>query len=210
MEAVAIEPITAEFLKKALANRDFIEIPASIDEFWALVETPNVRLEYINKYIIGTMSYGSTPHETIVSNIVFEFRTTFNKGNYRVFGSNRPIYAEICEETYFPDAHLISGELIEHHYEKTKTATKNPSVVVEVHSKSTRNYDLTDKLDCYKEMPSVQQIVYIESTQPRIRIFNRTNRPERWLEITYSNMSEKVRILNHQISMAKIFQDVVF
>lgn len=210
MVAVSTEPITAEFLKKALANRDYIEIPASIDEFWALVDIPGIRLEYVNKHIIGTMSYGSTPHETIVSNVIFEFRTTFNKGNYRVFGSNRPIRAEICEEIFFPDAHLISGDLREYHYDKSKTASLNPAVIVEVHSKSTRNYDLTDKLDCYKDMPTVQQIVYIESTQPKIRIFNRTSKPERWLEITYSNMFDKVKILNHQIPMTKIFQDVIF
>ena len=210
MVAIGTQPTTVETLKLAFEQADFIEIPASIDTFWQLIELPDYRLEYVNKHIIGTMSYGSTPHETIVSNVVFELRTAFNEVGFRVFASNRPVFAAACEEVYMPDVHLVVGTLQEYHYDKTKTASLNPTVVVEVHSKTTRNYDLSEKLDCYKAMPTVQQIVYIESQQPRLRVFSRTNKPEQWLEMMYKEPMLKAKILNRHFSLSKIYRDVSF
>jgi Uma2 family endonuclease len=210
MVATIQQPITAETLKMAFIASDFIEIPATLDEYWQLVELPEYRLEYHNKHIIGTMSYGSTPHERVVSNLIFEMRLTFNDEVYDVFGSNRPVFAIGCDDIFNPDVHLIEGGLKEYHYDKTKTATQNPAVVIEVHSPSTKGFDLGTKLDCYKTIPSVKQIIYINTDKPAITVFNRTQKPNQWLNLDYSNMNEKVKILNRSLAMTKIYQKVDF
>jgi Uma2 family endonuclease len=210
MVATIQQPITAETLKKAFMDSDFIEIPATMDEYWQLAELPEYRLEYQNKHIIGTMSYGSTPHERVVSNLVFEFRLAFNEDFYEVFGSNRPVYASGCGDIYNPDVHLIEGELKEYLYDKTKTASQNPAVIIEVHSPSTKGYDLGTKLECYKTMQSVKQIIYINTDKPAITVFNRTQKPNQWLNVDYTNMTEKVKILNRSLAMTKIYKKVDF
>jgi Uma2 family endonuclease len=210
MVATIQQPITAETLKSAFTAADFIEIPATMDEYWQLVDLPEYRLEYQNKHIIGTMSYASTPHERVVSNLIFEFRLAFDENAYEVFGSNRPVFAIGCDDIYNPDVHLIEGELKEYHYDKTKTASVNPAVIVEVHSPSTKNYDLGTKLECYKTMPSVKQIIYINTEKPSIIVFNRTPKPNQWLNVDYTNMNEKVKILNRSLPMTKIYQRIEF
>ena len=209
MAAISASPITAQTLKKAFEFADFIEIPASIDEFWQLIELPEYRIEYHNHQIVGTMSYASTPHETIVSNVSFELRLLLNQGNLksRIFGSNRPIYAVGCGNIYEADVHAIQGELKEHEYKKVKTATSNPTIIIEVHSKSTKNFDITEKLDCYKTIPSVQQILYIDSETLKVTVHNRTNKPDHWLTVDYREASQQVKVLNKNLLLSKIYQD---
>jgi Uma2 family endonuclease len=210
MVATIQQSITAEILKKAFMDSDFIEIPATIDEYWQLVELPEYRLEYQNKHIIGTMSYGSTPHERVVRNLIIAFDDIFPMPQFEIFGSNRPVFAIGCDDIYNPDVHLIEGELKEYRYDKTKTASQNPAVIIEIHSPSTKGYDLGTKLDCYKTMPSVKQIIYINTDKPAITVYNRTQKPNQWLNVDYTNINEKVKILNRSLAMTKIYQKVDF
>jgi Uma2 family endonuclease len=202
--------VTAEHLKKAFEKADFVEISASIHDYWQLVELPEYRLDYIKNQIKGTMSYGSLPHERIIKNLILALSNSFENENYEVFPSNRPLYSEACEEIYEADIHMIKDVIQLHEYDKTKTATKNPVVIVEVHSASTRNYDLGEKLDCYKAMPSVQQIIYIESTQLKVTTHNRTSKPDHWLSIDYKNLDFKVKVLNKFIPLLKIYNNTSF
>ena len=210
MVATISAPITAEYLKKAFEQTDFIEIPASIHDYWQLIELPEYRLDYINKQIKGTVSYASLPHERIIKNLILALSNSFENEHYEVFPSNRPLYSEGCEEIYEADVHMIKDMIQLHEYDKTKTATKNPVVIVEVHSASTRNYDLGEKLDCYKAIPSVQQIIYIESTQLKVTTHNRTPKPDHWLSIDYKNLDFKVKVLNKFIPMRKIYNNTTF
>jgi Uma2 family endonuclease len=207
MVATLEAPITAEDLKKAFEKADFIEIPASIHDYWQLIDLPQYRLDYINHQIKGTMSYGSLPHETIISNLIIQMGLAFEDNGYQIFGSNRPLFAEGCNEIFEADIHMALQPIQLYEYDKTKTATKNPCVVVEVHSPSTRNYDLSEKLECYKAILSVQQIIYIETATLKVTTYNRTNKPNRWLSIDYKNELLKVKILNKFIALGKIYKN---
>jgi Uma2 family endonuclease len=210
MVATIPAPITADYLKKAFEKADFVEIPASIHDYWQLIELPEYRLEYIKNQIKGTMSGGSLPHERIIKNLILALSNSFENENYEVFPSNRPLYSEGCEEIYEADVHMIKDAIQLHEYDKTKTATKNPIVIVEVHSASTHNHDLGEKLDCYKAMPSVQQIIYIESTKLKVTTHNRTSKPDHWLSIDYKNLDFKVKVLNKFIPLRKIYNNTSF
>lgn len=207
MVATMPAPITAKDLEKMFMGEDFVEFPASVHDFWHLIELPQYRLNYIDHQIKGTMSYGSLPHERIVKNMILALSNSFENDNHEVFPSNRPIFSEECGEIYEADVHMVQGMIQLHEYDKTKSATKNPIVVVEVHSQSTRNHDLTEKLECYKAIPSVQQIIYIESTFLKVTTHNRTAKPDRWLSIDYKNPSFKVKVLNKFIALSKIYNN---
>ena len=210
MTAVARMPISVNRLKKRLENESLIFLPASVEEYWKLVETPQLRLDYYNHQIVAAMSYGSLKHETIVNNVSFRFNLKFEDQNCRILPSNRPIYAAECENIYEPDVHVTDGTLEEYHYARTKTATKNPSVIVEVFSPSTKNFDLSEKLDCYKMIPSLKHIIFIEPNKPHIQVFNRTKRPNEWQNVDFFDLEQKIRVLNKSISLKTIYKKVIF
>ena len=208
MLALSIPSITQEMIDGQIKESGSIHIEATESDFWNLVSLPEYHLEYYNKHIIGTMSYGSTPHERIVRNMMVALFQLFPMPKFEVFGSNRPIYAEACQGIFLPDLHLISGALEEYQYDKTKTASLNPSVVVEVHSWSTRTFDLTEKLDCYQAMPSVNHIVYVETALMKVRVYSRTNKPNQWLSVEYKEQTQKVKIMSKYVSLNSIYLGV--
>ena len=209
MSAIAQMPITARTLKMLLDKSDFISIPATEAEFWQLIELPQYRIEFHYNQIIGTMSYAATNHERVVSNLIFGLRSRLEEEEHEVFGSNRPIYAARCGNIYEPDVHVIQGVLEEYHYDKTKTASQNPAVIIEVFSPSTKNFDLTEKLDCYKMIPTLKHIVFIEPNKPNVEVYNRNNLDE-WQSVTYFKLDDKITLLDASISLKSIYKKVIF
>ena len=209
MTAFATTPLSEETLKALFKESDFIQIPATEAEFWQLIELPQYRIEYHYKQIVGTMSYAATNHERIVRNLISLFDTNLEEEYFEVFGSNRPIYAVECGNIYEPDVHVIEGVLDEYRYDKTKTASLNPVVLVEVFSPSTKNFDLGIKLDCYKMIPTLNHIIYIEPDKVHVQVFNRTKRPNEWQNVDYFDLEQKIRVLGKNISLKNIYKKVI-
>jgi Uma2 family endonuclease len=209
MTAIARMPITANRLKKQLENEDIVFVPATIEEYWKLVESPQLRLDYFNNQIVATMSYGSIKHETIVSNVHGSFFNAFVE-NFRLFSSNRPVYAADCEDIFNPDIHLIQGELETHFYKRSKTATANPTIIVEVMSESTKEFDLVNKLPCYQKIESVQHIVYIEQDYAEIMVYSRTNKSNEWLLQRFNAINDTFDLLNKSFSLKDVYRNITF
>jgi Uma2 family endonuclease len=207
MTAIARMPITANRLKKQLEQEDIVFVPATIEEYWKLVETPDLRLDYFNHQIVATMSYGSVKHETIVTNVHGSFFNAFVE-NFRLFGSNRPVYAADCESIFNPDVHLVQGQLQEHFYKRSKTATLNPIIIVEVMSESTREFDWVNKLPCYQKINTVQHIVYIEQDYPEITVYSRTNKANEWLMQRFYLMEDTIDLLNKPFNLKDFYRNV--
>ena len=56
----------------------------------------------------------------------------------------------------------------------------NPSVIIEILSKSTRNYDKGEKFTLYRDIPTLKEYILIDSEAVRIEKFMR-NEDESWL-----------------------------
>jgi Uma2 family endonuclease len=209
MTAIARMPITANRLKKQLENEDIIFVPATIEEYWKLVESPQLRLDYFNNQIVAAMSYGSVKHETIVSNVHGSFFNAFVE-NFRLFASNRPVYAADCDDIFNPDVHLVQGELETHFYKRSKTATLNPAIIVEVMSESTKEFDLVNKLPCYQKIDSVQHIVYIEQDVAEIMLYSRTNKSNEWLLQRFNALSDVFNLLDKPFNLKDIYRNITF
>jgi Uma2 family endonuclease len=61
-----------------------------------------------------------------------------------------------------------------------KTNVTNPSVLVEVTSDSTEDYDRGEKLEHYKQIPSLQAIVIISHREPLVQIWSRADGSPAW------------------------------
>jgi Uma2 family endonuclease len=209
MTAIARLPVSEKMLESLLKEQAFVQIPATEAEFWQLIELPQYHLAFHNQHITATMSYGTTNHERVVRNLVSFFDNDLDIDTYETFGSNRPVYSEECS-IFQPDVHVVEGKLEEYKYEKTKTATANAAVIVEVFSPSTKGFDLTEKLTCYKTIPSLKHIIYIEQSKIHVQVYTRTRRPNEWQNVDYFDLNDKIKVLGKSISLKKIYQKVVF
>lgn len=208
MTDVAIAPLTAEKLRAALEKKDFVSFPATLADYDRLSDYREFSLHYVQNQIVGTMSYCTENHELIVANLICLLGNAFEDA--KILGSNRPVYVEAIDDFFEPDVQLIIGETVLHSYGRVKNATMNPVILVEVHSNSTKNFDLTTKLEAYKTIPSLQNIIFIEQNKPHISLYSRTKRPNEWLNIDVTDLTQKVRILGTNFLLSKIYRKVIF
>ena len=211
MVAEQVLTTVEEVIEQLESGERYVEFEGSFDLYADLLEHKKVRPQFFNNEIFCTMSYATTNHEILVSNAITELNIVYKRTNCRVLGSNRPIFVKYCDAWFEADASLLCDDEQSHKLKGSMTALLNPKIIVEVHSDSTRDYDYGRKLNCYKQIPSVQQIIYVESVgKPLVSLFTRTSNQNEWLNNDFHALHEAFPVNGGYISMADLYQKIVF
>ena len=75
----------------------------------------------------------------------------------------------------FPDVTVVCGEREVAAIDRN--AVTNPTLLVEVTSNSTEDYDRGEKLNHYKQCPSVQAVLFVSHRLPRVTVISNRIRP---------------------------------
>lgn len=127
-----------------------------------------LRHEYIDGEIIA-MTGGSLAHNDIALNFYRALYPHLRQKGCRVNVSDAKVQANKNSRYFYPDIvischpdDLKSREFIQH-----------PKVIVEVLSPSTANYDRTKKLKYYRQIPSLQEYVLVDSEERTVEVYQR-------------------------------------
>jgi Uma2 family endonuclease len=82
----------------------------------------------------------------------------------------------------------------------------NPSLLVEVLSPSTRDYDLGDKLERYQTIPTLRDVLLIDPKLPDVRHVRRT--AEGWETRRFLALSDTIDLAEVILPLATIYADV--
>jgi Uma2 family endonuclease len=87
---------------------------------------------------------------------------------------------------------------------------KHPSLIIEVLSKSTAEYDKGPKFNYYQNVLTIQYYLLVESRWQSIELYSRTDKKGLW---TYQRFSEPTEIiefpkLDFQLTFKDIYQDL--
>ncbi|MBE9185277.1 Uma2 family endonuclease [Microcoleus sp. LEGE 07076] len=151
------------------------------EQYLAMEETAEYKSEYLDGEIIP-MTGGSTNHNRITGNVYIALKLALPEQEYDVFiGDVRPWIQKVRLYTY-PDVMVFFGEP-EYRNNRTDRIT-NPQAIVEVLSKSTKNYDRSDKFSFYKTLPSFREYILIDQTKIKVEQYSKTEN-KRWLYSEY-------------------------
>jgi Uma2 family endonuclease len=123
---------------------------------------------------IYAMAGGTEDHSAISANMIVTLGNAIGDRPCRVHTSDLRIYVEAAGLATFPDACVICGPLQQHPPSPAATAT-NPTILVEVTSDSSEDYDTGLKLDAYKTIPSLREYVVISHRERRITVHRRAD-----------------------------------
>lgn len=204
-------------LKFPLTNKDLatlgggaeVHFPATFDEFWDLLGEAEYNVEYYNHEIIATMSYETDVHTDIATQMSHLLKKIYggNK-NFRVRNGNRPVCIPECDHAVFnPDGSVIALPAKYFEYRPGMNAELTPTVIFEVLSKNTRMHDLADKLPCYKKIPSLQHIVYIDSQRMEVTVWERVAENDKWLESNLNAPDDFFSLEGKMVSLQEIYED---
>lgn len=180
----------------------------SFEEYLALEETADDKHEYQDGEIVQ-MTGGTTDHNKIALNFASNLKFALKRKQYDIFIGDLKLWIPTYRQGTYPDVMLIEGESI--YYGSGKTTVINPSLIVEVLSKSTQNYDQGDKFFYYRSIPQFQEYILISQAQYYVMQFNKTQEGK-WLlsEYTGVNATLSLSSVEFQISFPELYENVIF
>ena len=178
----------------------------SPEEYLAVEEVADYKSEYVDGEIYP-MAGGYTNHNQIALNFSTELNFAFKKLDYRVYMGDVRLWMPKRRIYTYPDVMVVMGEP-EYFNNRSDTIT-NPKVILEVLSKSTKEYDKSDKFEAYRTIPSLEEYILIDQTKVYVQQFYKTGK-KRWSLAEYDAEDEAIALnsVPFQISLADVYNKV--
>jgi Uma2 family endonuclease len=203
-----------------------LTVPATVEEYIEYLHKCDYKIQYsrgmiwsfieIDEETDTIMGEAAPIHEQLTNRFAFLFGTLLDELNsdFNSFGSNIKIYIERKNSSiyYNPDMAITRHEpqFIEHKPKKKKaTSLTNPTLILEILSKSTEGFDKTLKLGDYQKISSVEQIIFVEPNLTWVSTFIRQSNNS-WLNIIFENLTDELPVLDKgKIVVNDIYKNLI-
>jgi len=189
-------------------NQTFV----TLDEYRAIAETAEERLEYCNGEIF-TMSGGSHPHSRIAVNIITFLSINLRDTDFQVCNGDMRIWIPEFQCGTYADVLVINGEP---EFNSTRTdEILNPLLIVEVLSPSTQDYDRGEKFRKYRSIPSLAEYLLISQSEPYIEYYfkldSKSEKSDIWQFQISDRLEQKITLpsLNIEIPLSEIYRRII-
>ena len=195
-------------IRERLLTEPFVRIPATVEEYESIADERELKIEYHIEEIIATMGRVTPIHSKlsfIMGVILHNYYESF-ENEFTVLESGACVHIPSLNSYYQPDMTVINGEI--KLKEGTNTEILNPYIVVEVLSKATQDFDMSEKLVNYKTIETIKQIIFVAQDRPWISTFTRTNEPNVWINTDYDSLENTAIIDNLTVSLKDIYNKI--
>ncbi len=142
-------------------------------EYLLLEESSTTKHEFFAGEIYA-MAGGSPAHSALGLAVGGELREQLRGKPCRAYNSDLRIRVLETGLGTYPDVSVVCGELQYDPEQLRKPATVvNPTVIVEVLSGSTEDYDRGAKFENYQRIPTLREYVLVSHREPLIEVFRR-------------------------------------
>jgi Uma2 family endonuclease len=167
------------------------------------------RAEFKSEYragLIHAMSGASREDNLIAGNLFGELRERFRDRPCEAYVSDMRVWVSRANAYFYPDVVAVCGE--PQFQDETFDSLRNPSVIVEVSSKSTMRYDRGKKFDDYRTIPSLRQYIIVAQDEVRIECFTRVE--DAWTIRVFTNLDDRLSLesIDCEIPLASVYAKV--
>ena len=215
-------PLPLTFEERADMGRQEMRVPATFEQYLEFAEDCEYRVHYRDGHIISfieidektktIMGEATITHERIVMRIGHFLSLILGiESDYQILGSNAKVFIGADRKGYNADALVIKGIAEEKSYKYNRRTMKgivNPWLIVEILSQSTRKFDLAEKLEDYIQIPSLEQIIFLEQGSVWASTYIRTSSQE-WRNIYFTTLDGQIPVAEGFISMAQIYSKIL-
>ncbi len=177
-------------------------------EYLELEETAEYKSEYRDGEIVP-MTGGSANHNRIAVNLCRKLPFSIKDRHYEIFVNDMRVSIPRYRRYVYPDTIVIEGAAL--YEDKAATIITNPLLIIEVLSKSTKNYDQGDKFDYYRSLPSFKEYILIDQYQYYVEQFVKQV-DGRWVLTEYESVTDILSLssLDFQINLSDIYNRINF
>jgi phenylacetic acid degradation protein len=195
---------------------NLVEEPASaykrrvltIDEFLEMEEKSDIKHEYYKGQVFS-MSGPKLDHIRITMNLSALFRQQLRGSGCEVFSTDLRVYIESEELLTYPDLSIVCGDVVTRNNDNWNLM--NPSVLIEVLSKSTMDYDRNEKFELYKALPSLREYILIDSASVSVEQFCKDGFGK-WVLTKYDKLADRLTVatVNANLPLEEIYENIRF
>lgn len=188
----------------------------SLENYRALEETAVERHEYRKGAIVATAG-GTIEHSTLVQplrrriagNMYALLKNALRRTRFKPYNSNLRIWIPQYQRGVYPDVMAIEGAAEFNDDRRDKVV--NPTLIVEVLSRSIEAYDRGDKFKFYRSLPTFCECVLIDQYQPWVECYGWIDEDD-WLRRSHEGLEAAIelKIIETPIELADIYEDIVW
>jgi Uma2 family endonuclease len=184
----------------AYNNRKF-----TIEEYLEMERASDQKQEYFNGEIFA-MSRAGNRHNVIFRNLYGDLAYKLRGQRCEAYGSDMRVH--IPENTLFtyPDISIFCRDLMEEGGDNDIFI--QPTVLIEILSPSTKNYDRGTKFKLYRDISSLKEYVLVDSEAVSVEIF-RLNESGYWQLEEYKKGDEVLHIhtVDFQLTLNELYRE---
>ena len=178
------------------------DVHYSYDEYTRLEDESQTRHEYIAGEICAMA--GGTPDHGALAAIVIELLGPQLPRGCRTFTSDVRVRIPALDVSTYPDVSVACGAK---RAADDPIAITNPVLLVEVTSNSTETYDRNTKLDYYRTIASLSEVVIASHREPRLTVYRRDASGAWVVEEARSGESVRLESIGGSLSVDDVYRD---
>ena len=186
-------------------NPDFV----SPEDYLRLEREAESRHEYVEGKIIAMAGAGYA-HNLICANLTGELYSQLRGKSCSVVGSDQRLQIMSGSAFVYPDLTVVCGPP-EFNEERKPDTLLNPTLLVEVLSPTTSQYDRSDKFMLYRQVPSLRQYLTLDSCSVHAELYTLAE-PGRWVLTETRDLSAVLDLsgIACQVPLAEVYAGVPF
>lgn len=147
------------------------KIPERItaEQYLAREESAEERSEFVGGYVYA-MAGGTDSHIQISFNLTRVISEKL-RGKCRAYQSEMKVWVERADAFYYPDVTVVCGE--QKFFRGRRGAIENPTLLVEVLSEGTKEYDKNDKFFAYQKIESFREYLLVSQQKHAVQQYIR-------------------------------------
>jgi Uma2 family endonuclease len=180
----------------------------TFEEYMVCEELNEIRHEFYKGEVFA-MAGASKVHNIIIMNFSSFWNKQIRKRGCHLYAEN--VKLELIKNQYYvyPDLMMTctSFDL------QAKLIVKSPSLIIEVLSPSTSQYDRTIKMNYYLKLPSLQYYLLVDSEKQFVECWERASEDGvKWTYTRYSEAAEiiSLSLLDLEIPVSEVYDGVSF
>ena len=153
------------------------------------------------------MSGAKVPHNVIAGNFFVSLSNKLRGKKCKPYNSDQRIHIPSNTLFTYPDISIVCGEIITLNHDEYNVL--NPAVIIEVLSKSTKNYDRGEKFKLYRDIATLKEYILVDSESVHIEVF-RLNDSNHWELEEYDDQAASlpIRAINETLLIRDIYDGV--
>ena len=178
------------------------------EEYLALEEAAEFKSEYHDGEIVP-MTGGSLNHNRIMLSVAAFLKYALRGKGAEAFSGDVRLWIPKFRRFTYPDVMVIQGEPVL--YANRTDTICNPSLIIEVLSKSTQDYDQGDKFKYYRSIPELKEYILINQYEVDVQRYIKQENGL-WLFQAYESVTETLRFESAgvEMSIADLYESVAF